>query len=243
MTIAIPAFAGVRSSARHFFGTRGFTERLSIMEGQAMRATGLPFGAHTLVSVKQVHGTEALVLDRLVEPGERFPGGWDALVTNQPGLIVAVRTADCVPVLLHDAARRVVAAIHAGWRGAIAGIMPRTVRLMQRRFGSDPAQLRVAVGPSAGGCCYEVDEPVLAQLRVSCGAWRSFTIQVGDGKALFDLRRLLRWQAQSLGVSPDRIVSANACTICHPDLFFSYRRDGVVKGTMVSGIVLRSTKN
>jgi hypothetical protein len=243
LTISIPAFAGVRSSARHFFGTRGFTARFSVTEGRAMRATGLPFGAHTLVSVKQVHGTEALVLDRDVDPGESFQDGWDALVTNRPGLIVAVRTADCVPVLLHDAARRVVAAIHAGWRGAIAGIVPRTIRLMQRRFGSDPAHLHVALGPSAGGCCYEVDEPVLAQLRGSCAAWRSFTVEVGDGKALLDLRRLLRWQTQSLDILPERIVSVNACTICHPDLFFSYRRDGVVKGTMVSGIVLRSAKN
>lgn len=208
-----------------------------------MRAIGMPFGGHTLLSVKQVHGTDALVLDRAVEPGESFRGGWDALVTNQRGLIVTVRTADCVPVLLHDAVRRVVAAVHAGWRGAVAGVVPRTIALMERRFGSEPAFLRIAVGPSAGGCCYEVDEPVLTQLRGTCAAWRSLTVELEDGKALLDLRRLVRWQAQSVGVSPDRIVSANACTICHPDLFFSYRRDGAVKGTMVSGIVLRSAES
>jgi hypothetical protein len=208
-----------------------------------MRATGLPVGGHTLLSVKQVHGTEALVLDRVVAPGESFEGGWDALVTDQPGLIVAVRTADCVPVLLHDPKRLVVAAVHAGWRGAVAGVVPHTITLMQRRFGSDPAHLRVAVGPSAGTCCYEVDEPVLTQLRGACGAWRSLTVELEGGKALLDLRRLVRWQVQFVGVPTEQIASANACTICHPELFFSYRRDGVVKGTMVSGIVLRSGKS
>ena len=82
-----------------------------------------------MVAVKQVHGTNVLVVDQPVREGESFEGGWDALVTDQPGVMVTVRTADCVPVLLHDPVQRVVAAVHAGWRGALAGIVPKTVAL------------------------------------------------------------------------------------------------------------------
>lgn len=89
--------------------------------------------------------------------------------------MVTVRTADCVPVLLHDPVRQVVAAIHAGWRGAVAGIVPKTVALLASRFGTVPKDVRMAIGPSAGACCYEVDEPVLTRLRdVFPGGSRSY---------------------------------------------------------------------
>ncbi len=194
--------------------------------------------AGVLVSVTQVHGTDVLVLDRPVREGEPFDGGWDALVTDQPHVMVVVRTADCVPVLLHDPTRKVVAAVHAGWRGAVAGIVPNTIDAMKRRFGTEPAQVRIGIGPSAGPCCYEVDEPVLVRLRESCDDWRLVAAERSRNRALLDLRRLVRWQAESIGVVAENIVTANACTICHSDLFFSYRRDGVVNETMMSGIGL-----
>ena len=95
------------------------------------------------------------------------------MVTNQPGVMVTVRTADCVPVLLHDPVQRVVAAVHAGWRGAVAGIVPKTVALLVNRFGATVERLRMAIGPSAGPCCYEVDEPVLSRLRAVVPEWRT----------------------------------------------------------------------
>jgi polyphenol oxidase len=151
--ITVPAFASAGSGVRHFFGTRAHAEQLRLGTGAPIRAPGVP--APWILSVKQVHGTEALVVDRPLTDADRFDGGWDALVTDQPGTMVAVRTADCVPVLVHDARRRVVAAIHAGWRGAVAGIVPKTLMLMQARFGAELGQLHVSIGPSAGVCCYE----------------------------------------------------------------------------------------
>ncbi|KXJ97915.1 MAG: Laccase domain protein YfiH, partial [Nitrospira sp. OLB3] len=194
--------------------------------------------ATVMLSVKQVHGTDALVVDQPLGEGVSFDGGWDALVTDQPGVVVAVRTADCVPVLLHDPARRVVAAVHAGWRGAMAGIVPRTVALLVERFGATPEHIRMAIGPSAGSCCYEVDAPVLARLREVFSDWRSVVTPVGTEKAHLDLRAFVRRQALAHGLVEERIATVNACTICHPDLFFSYRREGVVRDTMVSGIAL-----
>ena len=123
--ITVPAFAAARDGVRHFFGTRH-------EEGRPDES------AQVVVSVTQVHGTDALVLDRPVEPGETFAGGWDALVTNQREVWLTVKTADCVPVLVHDPREGVVAAIHAGWRGAVAGILPRTLAVMRERFGSAP---------------------------------------------------------------------------------------------------------
>jgi len=226
--ITVPAFADAREGVRHFFGTRH---------------EALPFGstdASVVVSVTQVHGTDVLVLDRPVRAGEQFAGGWDALVTNQADVLLTVRTADCVPVLVHDPRRRAVAAIHAGWRGAVAGIVPRTVAVMEERFGSAPASLRIGIGPSAGPCCYEVDEPVLARLRGEFPDWALVVRETGPGRWLLDLRELIRRQAQGLGVPHASVRSANVCTICHPALFHSYRRDGTARGTMVSGIMLTS---
>jgi YfiH family protein len=227
--ITVPAFAGLRDGVHHFFGTRHDPGNAPVR--------GVP-AARVVISVKQVHGTAALVLDRPVRPGEVFEGGWDALITNQPKVLLTIRTADCVPVLIHDPARGVVAAVHAGWRGAVAGIIPRTFSVMRQRFGSDPRSLLIGIGPSAGPCCYEVDEPVLGRLRVGFPDWRAVARATKPRKALLDLRELVRRQAHLFGVDQHSIRTVNVCTVCHPELFYSYRREGTVDGTMVSGIML-----
>lgn len=236
--ITVPAFAALRNGVRHFFGTRRHAEGLDFEVGVPIRpAQGLPFSTW-LLSVKQVHGTDALVVDRSLTPDDRFPGGWDALVTDQPGVMVAVRTADCVPVLVHDPHRRVVAAIHAGWRGAVEGIVPKTLALMENRFGSDPIGLRISIGPSAGVCCYEVDEPVLDRVSRSLPSWQHVVRGHRNGRAHLDLRALIRRQLRDLGVRSESVTTVNLCTVCHEDLFYSYRREGKVIGTMVSAIGL-----
>lgn len=223
--ITIPAFGGKREGIRHFFGTRHDA-------GEAVRP-----GARAVVAVKQVHGKDVLLIDRPVEAEPVFEGGWDALATNQPDVLLTVRTADCVPVLVHDPGARAVAAIHAGWRGAVAGILPETLAVMRRRFGAEPRRMQVAIGPSVGPCCYEVDAPVLAQLRRWTG-WHQVVSERGRGKWLLDLRGLLQAQAGQLGLGVTAVHGVKLCTVCHPELFFSYRREGAVRGTMVSGIML-----
>ncbi len=223
--ITLPAFAA--GGAAHFFGTK----HVAGFAGRGVRP-------RTVVSVKQVHGTDTLIVDRPVETGAHFEGGWDALVTDQPGVLLTIRTADCVPVLLHDPIRGVVAAIHAGWRGAVAGIVPRTIAAMRRRFGAELGSLRVGIGPSAGACCYEVDEPVLGRLREGFHGWPSVVRRHRPGRGMLDLRELVRRQATDLGLRPERVAAVNLCTICHDGLFYSYRREGTARGTMVSGIML-----
>lgn len=96
----------------------------------------------------------------------------------------------------------------------------------------------MAIGPSAGACCYEVDEPVLTRLRDVFPEWHSVVSPVDAQKAHLDLRAFVRRQALREGLEAERIASVDACTICQPDVFYSYRREGVVKATMVSGIAL-----
>jgi len=237
--ITVPAFASARDGIRHFFGTRCHTDSLAFDVGIPARQSGTQ-GRGWFLSVKQVHGTEALVVDRPIIESDQFTGGWDALVTDQPGVTVAVRTADCVPVLVHDPRRRVVASIHAGWRGAVAGIIPKTLTLMASRFGSTRSDLRVSIGPSAGPCCYEVDDPVLDQLRMGLPDWGSVVRGYRGHKAQLDLKALIRRQVEGEGVSAPSVSAVNLCTICHDQLFYSYRREGRVNGTMVSGITLLS---
>lgn len=238
--ITVPAFATARSGVRHFFGTRQHSAGLDLPIGvpaHAERGNGA-VRPSWMLSVKQVHGTDALVVDRALTPSDRFLDGWDALVTDQPGVMVAVRTADCVPVLMHDPWRKVVAAVHAGWRGAVAGIMQKTIALMESRFGCTPDRLHVSIGPSAGVCCYEVDEPVLDRLHHDCPEVDKVVRGRKEGKGHLDLKALVREQARAAGARADSITAVNLCTICHEDLFFSYRREGRVIGTMISAIGL-----
>src|SRR5574341_741687 len=210
--ITVPAFASSEGGVHHFFGTRRHAETL------------------------------VLVVDQPIRDSDRFDGGWDALVTDQLGVMVTVRTADCVPVLVHDPRRRVVAAIHAGWRGAVADIVPKTLALLHTRFGSSVTDLRVSIGPSAGSCCYEVDGPVLHQLRAGFEEWPSVVRGCDGEKARLDLRGLIRRQVERHGVDAAQVSVVNLCTICHDDLFYSFRREGRVIGTMVSGIGLLSRR-
>lgn len=239
--ITVPAFASSRVGVHHFFGTRRHAETLALDIGVPARGLDSK-GRGWMLSVKQVHGTDALVVDRPIRESDRFDGGWDALVTDQPGVTVTVRTADCVPVLVYDSRRRVVAAIHAGWRGALADIVPKTLALIHSRFGSSMADLRVSIGPSAGSCCYEVDGSVLHQLRAGFEEWPSLVHGCDGDKARLDLRGLIRRQVERHGVDSTQVSVVNLCTICHDDLFYSYRREGRVLGTMVSGIALVSRR-
>ncbi len=191
-----------------------------------------------VVSVKQVHGTDALIVGEGIPPREVLEQGWDALVTDQPGVCLTVKTADCVPVLVHDPQCGVIAAIHAGWRGAVSGILPKTLRVMQERFGTDAQHLRVGIGPSAGVCCYEVDGPVLERVREQVSGWRTVVHEARGDRAKLHLRDLVRQQAIEAGVASARVGAIDLCTICRPELFYSYRREGRVRGTMVSGIMM-----
>ena len=230
-------FEGATPGLFHFFGTRqgpqygGSSEELGTVRTAAPQVS-------KVLSVRQVHGIDVLIVDRPVKVGEKFEGGWDAIVTNQQGLLVTVRTADCVPILLASPRYRVVAAVHAGWRGAIHGIVSKTLDSMREGFGCSMESIHMAVGPSAGPCCYEVDQAVIDPLRKNWPNWQTVLNPADARRGKLDLKGLVRQQAVASGLSPDHVHVLGLCTICREDLFFSYRRESKVHGTMVSGIML-----
>jgi copper oxidase (laccase) domain-containing protein len=109
---------------------------------------------------------------------------------------------------------------------------------MVARFSTDEADVRVSIGPSAGSCCYEVDEAVLEPLRSGSTEWSSLLKDRRGNRAKLDLKALVKRQAAQIGIDREHITMVNLCTICHPHLFFSYRREGRVNGTMLNGITL-----
>ena len=157
--------------------------------------------------------------------------GCDALITDVSGQALLIRTADCIPLLLADAARRVIGIVHAGWRGLAAQLPLRVLALFGRLFHSDPARIHVAIGPAIRACCYEVG-PEFAE---RFGGFVSVT----NGRRRCDLVGIALEQLQRGGVQPANIFDSGQCTACAPERWFSVRREGNATGRLTSLIVLR----
>ncbi len=207
---------------------------------RAAAIIGKPLSQFT--ACRQVHGKEvAVVGGRQLGCGvydlETALPGCDGLLTQEPGALFAF-FADCVPIWLYDPVQKAGGVIHAGWRGTMAGIVPEAVRKLKRRFGSEPADLYAAVGPSIGPCCYQVGEDVvraaekLARTKGLQAA--SFFPQQEPGKWRADLPGFNRALLLSEGLKPERISSSGLCSSCHSSLFFSHRRDAGKTGRMAA---------
>ncbi len=163
----------------------------------------------------------------------------DALVTTEKGLMLTVVNADCVPILLYDAQRQVVAAVHSGWRGTVKKILTKTVQVFLEKFGSKPTDIYVAIGPSIGVCCYEVGKDVEQNVIKSFGN-KDF-LEYRNNKIYFDLWKANKHQLLKLGIPEKNIDLLGLCTSCHNDKFYSARRgDG---GRQISGIMLKEPQN
>jgi polyphenol oxidase len=163
----------------------------------------------------------------------------DALITNVPGLCIAVMSADCVPVLLYDPKQKAVAAIHAGWRGTVTKILTETVEAMQRYYNTNPSDLIAGIGPSICPDVYEVGAEVLEAALQSFGTLDGLARPASDnGKGYFNLWEANRIQLTALGVKAEHIEVAGICTYTEHDAFFSARHSGNTAGRFAAGIVL-----
>jgi YfiH family protein len=183
-----------------------------------------------LTTLKQIHSSTCVVA------GGRAGvlGEGDALLENTPGSAIAVKTADCVPILLVDPRHHAVAAVHAGWRGTAAEIVRRAVEHLRREFDAASSDLEAAIGPAIGPCCYEVGPEVAAHFPKS--------LETGNpGRPHVDLAGANRRQLLTSGLDPARIYTSGLCTMCLPDEFHSYRRDKQDAGRMFSFAGLRRT--
>ncbi len=212
-----------------------------------------------LVTARQIHSD----LVRRVDAPPAHPLTGDALVTDVPGLVLAVKTADCLPVLLVDSKKRAVAAIHAGWRGMLKRIVEKTVGVLRREYGSDPAQLQAAIGPGISACCYAVGDEVrdafdsqfayagelfhevMAHDEVKERYPLLFLTARAPGhhplgrKQHLDMATSAQHQLLEAGIPPAQIFATGKCTSCHNDLLFSHRKEKGVTGRQVGAIGIR----
>ena len=205
----------------HGFGVRG-PDAAAYLDAMGIADRYLP-------TTNQVHGAR---VHYLVRPGGGRTLEGDAFISDRPGMVCFVRTADCVPILVADTKRPAVAAIHAGWRGTAADVAGEAIRAMGEVFGTRPADCVAAVGPRICGSCYEVGPEVIKAMReLDLGdGWRSGERHVDLGKANAELLARAGLDSASVAVFP-------RCTACEPD-FISWRRDRTVSGRQFNFIMI-----
>lgn len=220
--------------------------------GRLALALNVPFEAWTCG--EQVHGRNVAVVTRVKRGKGRLANedaipDTDALITNEPDVLLISYYADCVPLYFYDPVRRVVGLAHAGWKGTVQQIARHTVEAMSETYGTDAADVLAATGPSIGSCCYEVDRNVieridecLTELNSDDNERRNIYKQgQKEGKFMLNLQQLNRQIMIKAGILPSHIEICEICTGCRTDLFFSYRKENGSTGRMVSWIGLNVT--
>lgn len=199
---------------------------------------GIPL--ENFLVLNQVHGDNILT----IQPhGDYFTSrealDYDAMVTTRTNLAIGIKTADCVPVFLVDRAKKVVAAVHAGWRGTALGIAAKVVGVMQNAYGSLPSDILAAIGPSIGACCYEVDESVADHFRQHRKAADFLLPGKRKNRWMLDLTKANRGQLLDCGIPAANIEAAKLCTACRQEVFFSHRGSGGVTGRQINFLMIK----
>lgn len=213
---------GALASLNLSFAVDDDPEKVRANRAIAARAVG--WGPDRYVSARQVHGRRASQVSRTMAGGPELPET-DVLVTNEPGVLLLLKFADCVPVILWDPVRRVAGLAHAGWRGTVLGAPASAVEMMAVTYGSNPADIMAGIGPSIGPCCYVVGPEVeRAAGQVFAGA--GVLHRSGDGEVRFDLWSANAETLMRAGVSEEKIAQSELCTRCNSHLYFSHRASG-----------------
>jgi len=184
-----------------------------------MIAKAFDFDLNGLIFLDQMQRDQILLLK---EPIITLPSPleYDALITNSPNRYLGIQTADCLPIFIVDQKRKVIAAAHAGREGTALHITAKVIEKMKGEFGCSSKDLLIAIGPSIGSCCYEIDE------RAFHSEWKPFSVSNGNGKWMVDLAQINIAQMKKEEIREEQIFWTNLCTHCYGDLFFSYRREG-----------------
>lgn len=197
---------------------------------------GLDIDISRLVCAKQVHGDNIVRVTNANAGQGAFDSGTsvedcDALITDKRRVAISVMTADCLSVFLYDAQNRVIALVHAGWRGTRENITGKTVQAMMEHFDCRPENIYAGFGPSIRNCCCEVSEEFKGYF--------SSGLESRDGRYFLDLSRINRQQLLKMELKPDKIFDSGVCTMCGKDEYFSYRREGDKAGRTISVIMMR----
>ncbi len=195
----------------------------------------LGIGADQVVTAHQVHGARVAIVDA-AQGGTVVPTT-DGLISRARGIVLLLRFADCLPLMLYDPLRQVVALAHVGWRGCLAGIVTSTIAEMQRAFGCDPRDMLAGLGPAIGPCCYEVGREVTVAVEEIFDSGHGLLPTQPDGSVHFDLPSAVRNQLLRTGVR--RIEASGLCTCCKTDEFFSHRGESGNTGRFAAVLGLR----
>ncbi len=209
---------GPRSSLN--LGMRWGDDKEHVETNRRLLAEAAGYAPAQLQVMRHVHGTNVWRVGEPLTDGAEF----DGLVCGEVGPVLSAFAADCIPMLFADPVARVCGAAHAGWRGTVAGVATNVVRRMGE-LGARPENIRVALGPSIGACCFEVGPEVVAEFRARFGELPGLVVR-GPHKDHIDLRVASRAVLEAAGVRPENIDDRPPCTRCEGDRFFSYRRDG-----------------
>jgi len=208
----------------HGFGTKTWSEN------SLERAQGLSRFAH--LSLRQIHSAIVRVVRAI--PDTSLEG--DAMITTQPGILLVIKTADCLPVFIVDMKEKAIGAVHCGWKGTVKRICQKTVEAMASCFGSEPRSMLVGMGPCIATGCYEVGEDVFEEFKQSGLSHSVFhSHPQRKNKYFLDLVQANRLQLTELGVPEENIVSVALCTHCD-DTLLSYRRDRKTRRRLVNFI-------
>jgi YfiH family protein len=246
----------------------GFTDwdsRERVAQNRAKFFSALSAGKMRVAALRQIHSDIVHVVGAAEFPqGEQAPKG-DALITREPGVLLTIQTADCIPILLADTKQPAVAAIHSGWRGTAQRIAEKALGRMQMEFGTRPLDVVAALGPGIGGCCYEVGHEVVKEFTAKFPNARDWfadpidALENGDNdpnwlpwltmrppghappapRAHLDLIAANRAILEGAGIASKNITASGWCTACRRDLFFSYRREHTT-GRLMAAIGIRS---
>lgn len=215
---------------------RGDSEE-NVKKNYEILANALNFDVNNLVLTRQTHSDIVRVVTKSDACGldhRQYPE-CDALITNDADTALVVFTADCTPILLHDSVTGAVGAVHAGWRGTAADIAGKTVRSMVSKFGCDPANIRAAIGPNIGACCFETDRDVPDAILAEFGKDAEAFIIESEGKFHVDLKKVNALALHRAGV--ESVEISDECTMCEPERYWSHRVTGVNRGSQGAIIV------
>ncbi|HOW56843.1 MAG TPA: peptidoglycan editing factor PgeF [Smithellaceae bacterium] len=202
-------------------------------------AFGVPLG--NFLVLNQVHGDKIFVIKKY---GKYFTSrdelDYDAIVCNRTNLAICIKTADCVPVFLVDRIKKIIAVAHAGWRGTAQGISSGVVRFLLDKHNCRPQDILTAIGPAIGRCCYQVDAPVAAAMKNQSGC-ASFLFPCANAhdRWMLDLPEANRQQIMAAGIPEENIETADFCTSCRQDLFFSHRATGMYTGRQINFMMIK----
>ncbi len=222
-----------QAAVKHGFTTRALGDVMVDLTSWE-ELTGL--AEKNLVRLNQVHKTDVLIVE---EPAGRLPPRekllYDASATNRTDVVLSIRTADCVPILLYCKKPKAIAAVHAGWRGTLNGVVKQTLQVMQNTFDCKPEEVIAVIGPAICKDCYQVGEEVYKPFEQEFGG---DIPQIRDQKPLVDLKGANRLWLTRAGVPDSNIEVMDYCTFCRDDLFFSYRRERANAGRQMAFISL-----